>query len=48
LTSAQIYLDAIGERQTSERRASSRGLEWKYVFNEGTNREIAVFLLDER
>ncbi|CAM9620288.1 unnamed protein product, partial [Ascophyllum nodosum] len=43
-----LYLDAVGEDAESPRRNAHRGMWEKYVFNENTDREIEVFLLDER
>ncbi|KAL3684029.1 hypothetical protein R1sor_002051 [Riccia sorocarpa] len=45
----QIFLDAVGEPNTSPRRNRDRGIEWKYTLNAGhPEKEIDVFLLDER
>ncbi|CAM9775545.1 unnamed protein product [Ascophyllum nodosum] len=43
-----MYLDAIGEDLASPRRNAHQGMWHKHLFNEGTDREIEVFLLDER
>ncbi|CAM6118223.1 unnamed protein product [Calypogeia fissa] len=45
----QIFLDAIGEPNSSPRRNRGRGIEWKYTLNEDRpGQEIDIFLLDER
>eukprot|EP00752_Nemacystus_decipiens_P006352 g5726.t1 len=43
-----MFLDAIGEARDSPRRNAHRGLWHKHVFNQHTDREIEIFLLDER
>ena len=45
-----LFLDAIGEPQSSPRRNSANGIEFKYTFNADgpKNRKIDVFVLDER
>ncbi|CAN0371596.1 unnamed protein product [Ectocarpus fasciculatus] len=43
-----MYLDAIGEDRNSPRRNAHQGMWHKHVLNSGTDREIEVFLLDER
>ncbi|CAN0040100.1 unnamed protein product, partial [Ascophyllum nodosum] len=43
-----MFLDAVGEDPDSPRRNAHQGIWHKYVLNEGTDREIEVFLLDER
>jgi len=42
-----MYLDAIGESQSSPRRGAGRGAWGKYTFNNG-DAAVDVFLLDER
>lgn len=45
----QMYLDALGEPQTSPRRSSDTGLQAHYKLNAGiSGHEIDVLLLDER
>eukprot|EP00494_Astrolonche_serrata_P026761 UN27024 len=41
----QVYLDAIGEPQKSDRRNRNRGIYTKYSYNSG---QLDVVLLDER
>ncbi|CAN0241563.1 unnamed protein product, partial [Hapterophycus canaliculatus] len=43
-----LFLDAIGESRDSPRRNAHQGMWHKHVFNRDTDREIEVFLLDER
>ncbi|CAM9938935.1 unnamed protein product [Ectocarpus sp. 6 AP-2014] len=43
-----MFLDAIGEDRNSPRRNAHQGMWHKHVLNSGTDREIEVFLLDER
>lgn len=44
-----MYLDALGEPQSSSRRSSASGLQAHYVLNAGqAGREIDVLVLDER
>eukprot|EP00903_Cladosiphon_okamuranus_P013391 g12479.t1 len=43
-----MYLDAIGEDRDSPRRNAHQGMWHKHVLNQDTDREIEVFLLDER
>ncbi|CAN0212970.1 unnamed protein product [Pylaiella littoralis] len=43
-----MFLDAIGEDRNSPRRNAHQGMWHKHILNEGTDREIEVFLLDER
>eukprot|EP00903_Cladosiphon_okamuranus_P012811 g11973.t1 len=43
-----MFLDAIGEARDSPRRNAHQGLWHKHVLNQDTDREIEVFLLDER
>ena len=45
-----LFLDALGEPQSSPRRNSANGIEFKYTFNANgpKNRKIDVFFLDER
>jgi hypothetical protein len=45
----QVFLDALGEPETSERRNSLRGIHMQTKFNEwDEKRAIDVILLDER
>jgi alkaline phosphatase D len=44
-----MYLDAIGESQSSPRRGQDRGAWFKYTLNQGIpHKEVDIILLDER